>query len=194
MPIDVSHSEVRAHSDPSTLLPAAGRNLRPGEEISLLDILIVVAERKRTVFSVTATFAVVAIVIAFVVPERFTASVALLPPQQNSSVGAALASQLGNLSSLAGLAGGSLGLKNPNDMFVAMLKSRTVEDAMVQHFGLMQEYHKRYFSDARKAFEKRATVDGSGKDGLIRVSVEDRDPKRAAELRERICRSVSESF
>jgi hypothetical protein len=40
---------------------------------------------------------------------------------------------------MAALAGGGLGLKNPNDMFVGMLRSRTVEDAMVQHFGLMQE-------------------------------------------------------
>ena len=63
-----------------------------------------------------------------------------------------------------------------------MLKSRTVEDAMVQHFGLMQEYHKRYLSDARKKFENNATIDGSGKDGLIHISVEDRDPRRAAEL------------
>jgi uncharacterized protein involved in exopolysaccharide biosynthesis len=67
-------------------------------------------------------------------------------------------------------------------MFVAMFKSRTVEDAMVQHFGLMQEYRAKYISDARKDFEKHATVDGSGKDGLIRISIQDRDPRRAADL------------
>jgi uncharacterized protein involved in exopolysaccharide biosynthesis len=83
---------------------------------------------------------------------------------------------------MAALAGGSLGFKNPNDMFVAMFKSRTVENAMVEHFGLMQEYRARYLSDASKAFENHATVDGSGKDGLIHISVEDRDPRRAAEL------------
>jgi uncharacterized protein involved in exopolysaccharide biosynthesis len=97
-------------------------------------------------------------------------------------MGAALASQLGNMGGMAALAGGSLGLKNPNDMFVAMFKSRTVEDAMVQHFGLMQEYHAKYSSDARKAFEAHATVDGSGKDSLIRISVEDRDPRHAADI------------
>jgi uncharacterized protein involved in exopolysaccharide biosynthesis len=97
-------------------------------------------------------------------------------------MGAALASQLGNLGGMAALAGGSLGLKNPNDMYVAMFKSRTVEDAMVQHFGLMQEYRAKYLSDARKKFEGRATVDGSGKDGMIHISVEDRDPRHAADL------------
>jgi uncharacterized protein involved in exopolysaccharide biosynthesis len=63
-----------------------------------------------------------------------------------------------------------------------MLKSRTVEDAMIQHFGLMQEYRKKYLSDARETFEKRITVDGTSKDGLIHISVEARDPGRAAEL------------
>jgi uncharacterized protein involved in exopolysaccharide biosynthesis len=83
---------------------------------------------------------------------------------------------------MAALAGGGFGLKNPNDMYVGMLKSRTVEDAMVQHFGLIQEYRSRYLSDARKKLEKHVTVDGSGKDGLIHISVEDADPRRAAEL------------
>jgi uncharacterized protein involved in exopolysaccharide biosynthesis len=83
---------------------------------------------------------------------------------------------------MAALAGGSLGIKNPNDLFVAMLKSRTVEDAMVQRYDLMKEYRERYLSDARKQFEKHATVDGSGKDGMIHISVEARGPNRAAEL------------
>jgi uncharacterized protein involved in exopolysaccharide biosynthesis len=63
-----------------------------------------------------------------------------------------------------------------------MLKSRTVEDAMVQRFGLMREYHKRYLSDAQKSFEDHATVDDSTKDGLIHISVEDHDANRASEL------------
>jgi uncharacterized protein involved in exopolysaccharide biosynthesis len=151
------------------------------DEISLLDLLIVLAERKRIILLVTAVFAIVAIIISLLLPPRYIATVTLLPPQQGSSMGAALASQLGSMGGMAALAGGSL-LKNPNDMFVAMFKSRTVEDAMVQHFGLMQEYHAKLSSDACKAFEGAATVDGSGKDGLIRISVQDRDPRRAADL------------
>ena len=83
---------------------------------------------------------------------------------------------------MAALAGGSLGIKNPNDMYVAMLTGQTVEDRMVHDYELQREYHKRYVSDARKAFEKHASVDGSGKDGLIHISIEDPDPSRAALL------------
>src|SRR6266478_6149745 len=67
-------------------------------------------------------------------------------------------------------------------MYVALLTSRTVEDAMIQRFGLMKEYHEKRMSDARKEFERRTTAVAGPKDGLIRISVEDRNPKRAAEL------------
>jgi len=181
MSTDTPLSELQEHAGSSPVPAASGRDAQD-DEISLLDLLIVLAERKRLILGVTAIFAILAIVVSLILPLRYTATVTLLPPQQSSSMGAALASQLGNLGGLGALAGGSLGLKNPNDMFVAMFKSRTVEDAMVQHFGLMQEYRAKYPSDARKAFEKRATVDGSGKDGMIHISVEDRDPRRAADL------------
>jgi tyrosine-protein kinase Etk/Wzc len=152
------------------------------EEISLLDLLIAIAERKRAVLRIAAIITVLAIILSLVLPVHYTATVTLLPPQETSSMAAAMASQLGNLGGVAALAGGGLGIKNPNDRFVAMLRSQTVEDAMVQRFGLMREYHKRYLSDARKDFESHTTVDGSNKDGLIHIAVEDHDARRAAEL------------
>jgi uncharacterized protein involved in exopolysaccharide biosynthesis len=159
------------------------RAAKEDNEFSLVDLLIVLAKRKRLIFWVTAGFAVAAIIISLLLPAKYTATVTLLPPQQNSSMGAQLAAQLGSMGSLAQMAGGGSSLlKNPNDMFVAMLKSRTVEDAMISRFELMREYNKKYLSDTRKAFEQHATVDGSGKDGLIHISVEDRDPRRAAAL------------
>lgn len=153
------------------------------DEISLLDLLIVLAERRRIVILFTAFFAVLALIIAFILPKKFTATVTLLPPQQgSSSMSSLLASQLGGLGSMAALAGGSLGLKNPNDMYVAMFKSNTVEDAMIQKFGLMKEYHAKLLSVARKDFENHVKVDGNSKDGLIHISVEDRSPEKAAAM------------
>ncbi|MGB9029661.1 MAG: Wzz/FepE/Etk N-terminal domain-containing protein [Acidobacteriaceae bacterium] len=165
---------------PASQTPDLPRNRE--DEISLLDLLIVLAERKRTILLVTATCAILALIVSFLLPKRYTATVALLPPQQSSSLGAALSSQLGNLGSVAALAGGSLGIKNPNDMYVAMLTGQTVEDGMVHDYELQKEYHARLMSEARKAFEQHATVDGSGKDGLIHISVDDHDPNRAAQL------------
>jgi len=160
---------------------ASGHSAEESNGISVLGILIVIAERKRIVFWITLIFVIASVAIALTLPKRYVASVTLLPPQEGSSMGSALASQLGNLGGI-GMAVNSLGIKNPNDRYVGMLQSRTVEDAMVQHFGLMQEYHARFASDARVALEGNVTVDDAGKDGLIRISVSDADPHRAAEL------------
>jgi uncharacterized protein involved in exopolysaccharide biosynthesis len=160
----------------------SGYGAKPADEISLLDMLLVVAKHKRMVLLVSAAFAIIAAIVSLILPKRYTATVVMLPPQQTSSVGAALASQLGSMGGLAALAGGSFGFKNPNEMYIAMLKSHAVESAMIQHFGLMQEYHKRYESDARKSLEAHSVVTGNSKDGLIHISVWDLDPRRAADL------------
>lgn len=160
----------------------SGNSAQTDEQVSVLDLLIVLAQRKGLILRITAAFAILAAIISLILPKRYTATVTLLPPQQSSTMGGILASQMGGMAGMAALAGASLGIKNPNDMFVAMFKSRTVEDAMVQHFDLMKEYHARFLSDARKNFESHVDVDGNGKDGFIRISVRDPNPKRAADL------------
>ena len=153
------------------------------DEISLLDLLIVLVKRRRMILGAALGLALFGVVVSLLLPSRYTASTSILPPQQSSSGAAALLSQLGSgLGPVASLAGGSLGLKNPNDLQVAMLKSRTVEDAMVDRFHLVSLYKKKYRSDARKALEKVVDIDNGAKDGLIRISVTDADPRRAEEM------------
>lgn len=152
------------------------------DEISLLDLLIVFVRCRWLIVKIAVCITAVAVIISLLLPIRYTASTSILPPQQGSSAGSSLMAQLGSLGSVASLAGGSLGLKNPNDLQVAMLKSRTVEDAMVNRFHLMQLYHLTHQSDARKKFEKVADIDNGSKDGLIRISITDSDPRRAAEM------------
>lgn len=152
------------------------------EEISLLDLLIVIAQERWQIVKFAAYTTLAGVVLAFLLPIRYTASTSILPPQQGSSVGSALMAQLGSLGSIASLAGGSLGLKNPNDLQVALLKSVTVEDAMVDRFHLMDLYHMKRRSGARKKLEKNIDIDNGVKDGLIRISVTDSNPQRAADM------------
>jgi tyrosine-protein kinase Etk/Wzc len=154
----------------------------PESESSLLDLLIVLAEHKRVILLATLGCAVLSIVVSLILPVSYTATAVLLPPQQNTSLANSLMSQIGGLGSVAALAGGGFSLKNPNDMYVAMLHSQTVEDEMVDKFNLEAEYHKHYLSDARKRFEYYTTINGDGKDNLIRISVQDPNPQRAAEM------------
>ena len=152
------------------------------ENISLLDLAIVIVQNRWLIVKTAFAVALVAVIISLLLPIRYTASTSILPPQQSSSAGAALMAQLGNLGSAASLASGSLGLKNPNDLQVAMLKSRTVEDAMLDRFHLIDLYKSKRRSDARKRFENAVDINDGAKDGLIRISITDGDPRRAADI------------
>ena len=148
----------------------------------MLDLLIVIGRRKKFLAVSTLAVVAVALIVTLLIPKRYTATTTVLPPQQGSSLSAALLSQVGNLGALGSLAGGSLGLKNPADMTIALLKSRSVEDAMIQRFDLMKLYKEKRLSDARKSLENHTSIDSNIKDGLIRIEIEDRDPKRASDM------------
>jgi tyrosine-protein kinase Etk/Wzc len=152
------------------------------EEISVLDLVLVLVRSRKLILKIAVYTVVIGVIVSLLLPIRYTAMTSVLPPQQANSTGSALLAQFSGLSSVASLAGGSLGLKNPNDLQIAMLKSRTVEDAMVDRFHLMELFGVKYRSDARKRLENIVDIDNGPKDGLIRISVTDRNPQRAAEM------------
>lgn len=154
----------------------------PAQEMHLLEILIILARRRKFVLWFTSITTILTAIIVFIVPNKYTAVTVVLPPSQNSSMSAALLSQFAGTSNLASLAGASLGIKNQGDMYVSLFRSRTVEDAVIQRFGLMARYHKKTMIDARASFERRTAAVLGVKDGLIRISVTDRDPNFAARV------------
>lgn len=166
----------------STSLEKSNGPQQQDHEISLLELLAAIGRKKHIVLIALTIAVAIGLLLAFLLPKEYTAKTTLLPPQKQSSLSSMLSSQLGSLGAVASLTGHGLGLKNPNDMYVAMFRSRTVEDAMIRKYGLMKEYHAKLLSVARKDFEKHAKVNGSSKDGLIHISVTDRNPERAAEL------------
>jgi uncharacterized protein involved in exopolysaccharide biosynthesis len=127
-------------------------------------------------FTICAT--VVALVVSFLIPAKFIATTRILPPQQTQSSSVAMLAQLNPLA--AGL-GKDLGLKNPSDLFVTMLKSRTVEDALVSRFELRKVYRYKTFIEAREKLESRSKI-SAAKDGTISISFEDNDPRQASEI------------
>lgn len=147
-------------------------------ELGLIDVLIVLAKHKKKIMLLPALVAVVAIVVSLMLPNVYRATTKLLPPQQAQSGAAGLLAQLGGL---GGAIGGSAGLKNPNDMYVSMLRSRTVADKLIARFDLKKVYETESVEKARKSLAD-STIAASGKDGLITVEVDDEDPKRAAHL------------
>jgi tyrosine-protein kinase Etk/Wzc len=116
------------------------------DEISLLDLLQVVADNLRLLVLGPLVAGLLALGYSFTTPPTFTATTKFMPPQQQQSSAASLLAGLGALGGLAGAAG----IKNPTDQYVAFLKSRSVQDALVDRFKLLERYESKFREDARK--------------------------------------------
>lgn len=148
------------------------------EYFSMLDLLIVLARHKRKLILVPFSAAALAAGLTFLMPNVYTATVQLMPPQSESGA-SALLGQLGG--ALGGLATGALGGKTTNDTYIGMLGSRTISDELIKRFDLAKVYETNYSSDTRKAL-KNATTFINSRDGMIIIEVDDTDPKRAAAM------------
>jgi len=122
-----------------------------------------------------------ALAVTFAIPPSFTAVTSFLPPQQQGGAASALAS----LGALAGLAGTVGGAKTPADQFVALMRSVTVSDRIIDQFGLQQAYGKEFRIDTRKALDANVRFQIGKKDGLITIEVDDTSPKQAAAMANR---------
>ena len=141
------------------------------DEISLIDLLIVLAKNKTLIIGLPLIVGVLAAVVVLLIPSKYTASARILPPVIGQSTTLALLGSMG---------GGIMGVgKNPSDIYVTMIKSRSVEDELIKNFDLQRYYNKEYKVDTRKAFEKDLSVK-AGKEGVIEIEYEHRDPVKAA--------------
>jgi len=155
----------------------------PNEKtVYLSELWKAVIQRWRFILGITILAGIAAGLMSLILPNHYTAESVILPPAA-SSTGSSIMSQLSSLSGGMGvLAGASLGVKNQTDMHITLLRSRTVEDAVIQHYHLAERYKTRKHSDTRKAFEAHSTVVAGTKDGLITITATDKDPHFAADL------------
>jgi tyrosine-protein kinase Etk/Wzc len=151
---------------------------RGGIEFDLLDLLLVIAERKNTIILATVLGTLIATGLVLLKHSVFTAKAVVLPPQQGQS-SAGLLTQLGNLASLTGL--GSSAAKDPNDLYMAVLQSNTVEDGLIKRLNLMAAYKTKKLTQARFALASNSKF-VSEKGGMISITVKDEDPHRAAQI------------
>jgi tyrosine-protein kinase Etk/Wzc len=154
-----------------------------GYEVSLIDVLTQLVYRKWLIVKVTAISMAVGLGVCFLLPVRYTATTKIMPPQQTQSAAMLMMNQLSSVggSSLAALAGGGLGLRNPNDIYIGLLTSRPVADAIIQEFGLEREYDAKDMTKARKKLAEYTEVT-SEKNGFISIAVTDKNKQRVAEM------------
>jgi len=158
----------------------ADKDLRDSDEIDLLDFLVAILKRKNLLILITIGIAIATAIISLIMPPVFRAETSLLPPQPSSSMALQALSQLAG--NAAGIGAEVLGIKTPADLYAGLLKSNTVLDRIIDRFKLMELYDKEYRIDAREALLDNIEVNVDKKSNIITLSVEDKDPVRAAQM------------
>jgi len=128
----------------------------------------------------------VATLIAFLIPSQYESTARLMPPDSQQGGGLALMAMLtggqnGN-AGLGSLAGDLLGAKTTGAVFIAVMRSRTARDQIIQRFDLKKVYGARLEESARRQLERNTDISEERKSGVITLGVTDHDPKRAAAI------------
>ncbi len=153
-------------------------DMQDDDEISLLDILQVIVDNLRLLVLGPLVCGLAALGVSFAITPTFTAKTQFLPPQQQQS---AAASMLASLGALGGLAGAATSIKSPANQYIAFMKSVSLQDALIERFKLIDKYEAKLKADARLELTGNVRI-SSGKDSLIILEVDDKDPKFAADL------------
>jgi uncharacterized protein involved in exopolysaccharide biosynthesis len=150
----------------------------------LVDRLWVLLERRLFLFRVMACGLALSTLLAFLIPPRYEARTQLMPPDSEPGPGLPSLLALGATkgSSLGMLAGDLLGLKNSGGLFIGILRSRTVEDRIINTFDLKSVYGVKRMVNARKQLEANTDISEDRKSGIISIAVTDHSPQRAAAI------------
>lgn len=167
-------------SEPNAKMAASGMQIGKISDgrVTMSDIVVALGEEKRWFLGIWVAGSVAALAVVLALPRMYSASTVLMPPQQQSGSSAALA-QFGMLASLAG---GTVGVRSPDEMYVSFLKTQRIQSALVDKLKLQEHYQVRSKEDARLMLISRVQVSSDKKSGLITVSADDEDAAFAAQL------------
>ena len=174
------HPELEKRYSP----PAPDPEDRKGEKLWVL------WRSRRFLWGVTWKTLIASIVLAFLVPSHYKSAVRFVPGETSSSNGSGsmmglLTKALGSDNSGMGLgldAASLLGAKTPGAFYVEVLKSRTVQDRLINRFDLRARYSKSTYIEARKKLAKFTDIEEDKKSSVITLTVTDYEPKIAAQM------------
>jgi len=148
------------------------------QEINLLELLRVIVRRKNIIIKICTTAVILSVAYSLSLKNIYTATAKLLPPQKES--GGGLSALLNQAGALAGMMG-NMGLGGSADLYLGILKSRSVADAVISRLDLQKEFKSKTIDGARKRLEGAVKFQ-AGKDGIITISADSKDPAKAALL------------
>ena len=148
------------------------------DEINLLDYWRVLVKRKLIIGLIVAIAIIASVIYALTLPPIYASTASILPPQEGGGAGGILSQLSGGL---GGLAGSFLGVQTPAGQWMAILKSRTIKETIIQRFGLMKIFEAKTMEEAITTLDGMVKISKS-KEEVISITVEDKDPKKAAAL------------
>lgn len=149
------------------------------QRVALTDILIALGEEKRLFLGIWLLGSAIVVAVVLSLPRLYSASTVILPPQQQQSSAMGALAQLG---ALAGVAGGAMGVKTPEEMYVAFLKTQNLQAGLVSKLKLKERYQLDSAEEARLMLSGTVQVSTDKKSGLITITADDKDPVFAARL------------
>lgn len=147
------------------------------KEIDIIDLLTALHAGRWLIIGGTLAICVLAGGLSFLLPKEYEATVQILPPREKKE-------SFGFSSMLASLPIPALRLGErgtPSDISLATIRSTTARRRMVEKFGLMQRYEARTLTDAIEVLSDNTTAEMT-EEGMLRVSVLDKDPQTAADM------------
>ena len=163
-------------TEPST--PVAPFSEPAEDPHGVLDLLLVISENLRLLLLGPLLAGLVALGISFAVTPTFTARVQFMAPKQPTNPTASGLAELGFFGGVGAIAG----IRNPADQYVALARSYSIADSLIERFKLTERYESKLSDNTRKALAARTVVAVGPKDGLITIEVDDADPKVAADI------------
>lgn len=165
-------------------------------EINFFDVLVFLGKRKLVIIAVTAIFTILGIVFSLIQTEVYEGTAVIMPPADNSIGGSISASILKDLP--IGKLGGLSASKNMENIYMAILKSRTLQLDVIQKFNLAKVYKfdklkKFYIEDLIKVFNKHVNYDIAD-EGTMSITVEDEHPKQAAAMANYIAGKLNDIY
>jgi uncharacterized protein involved in exopolysaccharide biosynthesis len=142
------------------------------------DYISVIRVNFSKIFLFSVFSGLIGLGVSYLIKPEYKSNIKILPPQQSQPSASML---LGPLGSVAGGGSSMLGLKNPNDLYIGILKSRSISDKIIDRFNLKERYNQKLISSARKILEQNSAI-AAGKDGIISIDVWDHDPEVAAKI------------
>ena len=171
-----------ADQDGKLSVPAASP--RPGptgeQEIELIDYLLLVWRHRLMIVSLCFIAMAATVGYLFTQPRRYQSIATIVPPieilQKQSGVGSGLGglggSMLRDIMDSGSIAG----------IYVEILESREVTDAIIEQFDLTHVYHDvGNATKARRVLSKNTSIETTD-EGAVKITVTDLDPNQAAAM------------